>query len=206
MKKYLVSQFGKPDGLVGRLAGRIMANRRSNILRNRWTVELLDLQRSDRVLEIGFGPGVALAEVGDVLTDGYVVGLDHSATMRDMATKRNRRAVAAGRVRLVTGSVEKLDELNDKDLDGPFDHIFGVNVAMFWKDPVGVFRSLRERLGGGGRLAFTFQPRVGDTSDQAALSAADRMVDKLHDAGFQDIRVERLESLSPMAICVIARR
>jgi hypothetical protein len=31
------------------------------------------------------------------------------------------------------------------------------------------------------------------------------MVGNLRDAGFQNIRVERLESLSPMAVCVIAR-
>jgi len=206
MKNYLISQFGRPNGLIGRLAGRIMAHRASNKLRNRWTVDLLGLQPSDQVLEIGFGPGIALARVAGCLTDGQVVGLDHSETMCDMAKNRNRKAVRDGKVSLVSGSVEELDQIDDESLNGPFDHIFGINVVMFWKNPVSVFKLLRQRLSSSGQLAFTFQPRIGSVTDEAALSAADRMVGQLRDAGFQNIRVERLESLSPMAVCVLARR
>ena len=205
MKKYLISQFGRPHGLVGRLAGNIMAHRASNKLRNHWTVGLLELEPSHQVLEVGSGPGIALAEVAECLTSGRVVGLDFSKTMQDMAAKKNRQAIRDGRVRLVTGSVEELDQATDEVLDGPFDHIFGINVVMFWKNPTRTFKMLGQRLSSAGQLAFTFQPRIGSVSDEAALSAGDQMVGNLRDAGFQNIRVERLESLSPMAICVIAR-
>ena len=205
MKKYLISQFGRPHGLVGRLAGSIMAHRASNKLRNRWTVGLLNLQPSHQVLEVGSGPGIALAQVAGYVTSGRVVGLDYSKTMHDMAANRNRRAIRDGRVSLVIGSAEELDQATDKVLDGPFDHIFGINVVMFWNDPISTFQMLGQRLSSTGQLAFTFQPRVGSVSDEAALSAADQMVGNMRDAGFQNIRVERLESLSPMAVCVIAR-
>jgi SAM-dependent methyltransferase len=206
MKKYLISQFGRPHGLVGRLAGSIMAHRASNKLRNRWTVGLLKLESSHQVLEVGSGPGIALAEAAEHLTSGRVVGLDFSKTMQDMATKKNRQAIRDGRVRLVIGSAEELDQATDKALDGPFDHIFGINVVMFWKNPISTFKLLGQRLSSTGQLTFTFQPRVGSVSDEAALSAGDEMAGNLRDAGFQNIRVERLESLSSMAICVIARR
>jgi SAM-dependent methyltransferase len=170
MKKYLISQFGRPHGLVGRLAGSIMAHRASNKLRNRWTVDLLNLEPSNQVLEVGSGPGIALAQVAGRLASGQVVGLDYSKTMHDMAAKRNRQAFRDGRVILVVG-----------------------------------FKMLGQRLSSNGQLAFTFQPRVGSVSDEAALSGADQMVGNLRDAGFQNIRVEHLESLSPMAVCVIAR-
>ena len=205
MKKYLISQFGRPHGLVGRLAGVIMAHRSSNKLRNRWTVNLLDLEPSHQVLEVGSGPGIALAQVAECLTTGRVVGLDFSETMHDMAASRNRQAIDDGRVSLIIGSAEELDQATDKALDGPFDRIFGINVVMFWNNPISTFRMLGQRLTSTGQLAFTFQPRVGSVSDEAALSAADQMVGNLRDAGFQDTRVERLESLSPMAVCVIAR-
>jgi SAM-dependent methyltransferase len=205
MKKYLISQFGRPHGLVGRLAGSIMAHRTSNKLRNHWTVGLLELEPSHQVLEVGSGPGIALAEVAESLTSGRVVGLDFSKTMQDMAAKKNRQAIRDGRVRLVTGSAEELDQATDEALDGPFEHIFGINVVMFWKNPTSTFKMLGQRLSSTGQLAFTFQPRIGSVSDEAALSAGDQMVGNLRDAGFQNIRVERLESLSPMAICVIAR-
>lgn len=205
MKKYLISQFGRPHGLVGRLAGSIMAHRASNKLRNRWTVDLLNLEPSHQVLEVGSGPGIALALVVGCLTSGRVVGLDYSKTMHDMAAQRNRQAIRDGRVSLVIGSAEELDQTTDTALDGPFDHIFGINVVMFWKDPISTFKMLGQRLSSAGQLAFTFQPRVGSVSNEAALAAADQLVGNLRDAGFQNIRVERLESLSPMAVCVIAR-
>jgi hypothetical protein len=125
-----------------------------------------------------------------------------------MAANRNRQAIRDGRVSLVIGSAEELNQATDKALDGPFDHIFGINVVMFWNDPIStfqMFQMLGQRLSSNGQLAFTFQPRVGSVSDEAALSTADQMVGNLRDAGFQNIRVERLESLSPMAVCVIAR-
>ncbi len=61
--RYLVSQFGNPRGLVGRLAGEFMARRPSNRARNLWTVDLLELRPHHRVLEIGYGPGFAIGEV-----------------------------------------------------------------------------------------------------------------------------------------------
>lgn len=44
LRRRAIEQFGNPHGLVGRLAGRIMASRSSNIERNRWAVDLLDLE------------------------------------------------------------------------------------------------------------------------------------------------------------------
>ena len=58
----LVSQFHRPHGFGGRVAGWVMANRGSNRERNIWAVGLLDVQAQDRVLEIGFGPGIAIQE------------------------------------------------------------------------------------------------------------------------------------------------
>jgi len=57
----LVQQFGKPSGFLGVLAGIIMLVRPSNRLRNLRTLELLDVRPEDRVLEVGFGPGLAVA-------------------------------------------------------------------------------------------------------------------------------------------------
>ena len=116
MKKYVISQFGRPHGLVGRLAGVIMAHRASNKLRNRWTVNLLNLEPSHQVLEVGCGPGIALAQIAECLEGGRVVGLDFSKTMHDMAAKRNRQAIRDGRVSLVMGSAEELDDFTEAEI------------------------------------------------------------------------------------------
>jgi SAM-dependent methyltransferase len=95
--KRVRAQFGHPTGFWGRVAGWIMAHRSSNRRRNVWAVSLLDVQRDDRVLEIGFGPGIAIGELSRIATDGYVCGLDHSALMLRQAAKRNAKGIRRGR-------------------------------------------------------------------------------------------------------------
>ncbi len=59
----VVSQFMHPRGLSGHLVGWEMALRPSNRKRNVWAVSVMDVQPDDRVLEIGFGPGIAVREI-----------------------------------------------------------------------------------------------------------------------------------------------
>jgi hypothetical protein len=68
----VVRQFGQPRGVAGRVAGWVMAHRRSNQQRNSWAVSLLEVQPADRVLEIGFGPGLAIAELAHRAAQGHV--------------------------------------------------------------------------------------------------------------------------------------
>ena len=145
LKRTLIRQFGRPTGILGRLAGWIMAIRPSNRQRNAWTVEQLRVDPGDRVLEIGFGPGVALAELLRHSACGQAVGIDHSAAMVAQAHRRNRAAVRTGKLQLIQASV---DDIAGKktEVGGPFDKIFGVNVFMFWKNPERVFRTLRSKL------------------------------------------------------------
>src|SRR6266516_5174338 len=99
-------QFRRPHGFGGRAVGWIMATRGSNRERNIWAVGLLDVQPHDRVLELGFGPGVAVREFASRATSGLVVGVDHSEVMLRQARKRNAAAVRAGRVDLRVGTAE----------------------------------------------------------------------------------------------------
>src|SRR2546430_8544415 len=84
----MVRQFGHPRGIAGRMAGWIMAHRSSNQQRNRWAVALLDVRPTDRVLEIGFGPGLAIAALASRTTQGRVYGIDHSEVMVHRASRR----------------------------------------------------------------------------------------------------------------------
>src|SRR5690348_6329703 len=88
MLTYIISQFAKPTGPVGALAGFIMATRSSNRTRNEWGVSLLDAGSHARVLEIGCGPGLALDAICRSTQAAYVVGVDHSALMVANARKR----------------------------------------------------------------------------------------------------------------------
>ena len=103
MKRYFVSQFGNPRGFVGTLVGHAMAwkNRR----RIEWALQQLEPQPSDRVLEVGFGPGVSIQRLVPWIPDGFVAGLELSSLMVEQARRRLAHEIAAGRVELRQGSV-----------------------------------------------------------------------------------------------------
>src|SRR5918912_4523071 len=93
--RLVAGQFRRPRGLVGRLVGQGMA--RSNAYEVRWTVALLDLQPTDHVLEIGFGPGIGIQHAVAQATAGVVAGVDYSPAMVRMARHRNVAAIRARR-------------------------------------------------------------------------------------------------------------
>ena len=206
LRAYVIGQFRQPRGWVGGLAGWIMAARPSNRLRNAWTLDLLDLRPGDRVLEIGHGPGIALALAAARVPEGRIVGLDHSAAMHSQAARRNRTAIREGRVRLLVGSIEDPAPLVASDLAQPFDKIFAVNVTQFWDDPVAVFRLIETLLVPDGTVAITHQPRAGVKTDAAALRTAETIRRAMADAGLTRLRIERLTMLSPNAVCVLGMK
>jgi cyclopropane fatty-acyl-phospholipid synthase-like methyltransferase len=198
IKARLFDQFRRPRGPLGILAGRIMSNRSSNQQRSAWTVELLNLHPGDRVLELGYGPGLGI-EAALAHRIGTLVGLDHSDTMRKMATKRIRAAHPEAKPDLRIGDVQALPD----DI-GVFDKIFSCNVWLFWKDPVTVFENLHEHLAQGGTVAVTHLPRSGQATRETSLAAAARITEQLTQAGYSDIRQELLEVDRIPAVCILA--
>lgn len=193
----VVGQFGRPRGLSGYVAGCIMALRPSNRRRNQWVVSLLDVQPAERVLEIGFGPGIAIKALGRIATKGLVYGVDHSEIMLRQATKRNSAAIRAGRVRLSCGSVSSLPSF-----DEPLDAIMAVNSMGFWPDPRTRLKELWGRLRNGGRIAIASQPRLPGATKETAEQHAREIEAMLAEAGFARIRVEMLP-LAPPVVCVL---
>jgi SAM-dependent methyltransferase len=187
-KKNMISQFGNPRGVVGRVAGWVLGHRGSNRQRNRWAVSLLDVRPTDRVLEIGFGAGIAIAELAS--RGATVYGVDHSEVMVRQASRRNPGA----NVHLMHASVDRLPSFGE-----PLDVILTVNSLGFWPEPAARLEELRQLLRPGGRIAVVSQPRVS----RDAVQAAREIQDLLHQAGFGGMRVETLD-LDPPVACVIA--
>jgi len=196
----LVRQFGKPDGLLGVLAGLIMQVRPSNRLRNLRTLELLDIRPGDRVLELGFGPGLAVKRASELATSGKVVGIDHSALMLREARRRNAVEIRTGRVELLLGSANALPRFEER-----FDKVLAVNVFMFWEDPVSLLAGLRGVMKSGAVIALTLQPRRSGATVGDTRAAAERMATALRDAGYETIRTELMEMAPVAAACVLGR-
>lgn len=90
-RRLLLRTFGRPEGLLGRLGGLVMARMNRNSAA--WAIDLLEIQDADKVLEIGFGPGVAIQMLASRASAGLVVGVDSSEVMVQQASARNAEAL-----------------------------------------------------------------------------------------------------------------
>jgi SAM-dependent methyltransferase len=198
VRRHMRCQFGRPTGFWGNIAGRIMARTQSNNERIHWTLSLLDITPRDRLLEIGFGPGIAIELASGMATEGSVAGVDHSRVMLRHATKRNYKAIRQGRVALHQRSVSNLP-----DFDAPFDKIFTINSLHFWTEPVERLKELRLLLKPGGLIAVTIQPRAHNATDETARMIGEEIVADLQCAGFSRCRLE-LRKMAPVSVaCAI---
>ncbi|WNB86940.1 class I SAM-dependent methyltransferase [Cellulomonas sp. ATA003] len=125
--------------------------------RIRVAVDVVDPAPDARVLEIGCGPGVAMALLCERLPDGHVTGLDRSATAIARAERRLRRHLDAGRADL------QHRELTTFHGDGrPYDVVLAVDVNAFWTGPAEAAASrLVDLLADDGVVHLLFAPPDG---------------------------------------------
>jgi ubiquinone/menaquinone biosynthesis C-methylase UbiE len=194
----VTSQFEKPSGFLGSIAGFIMAHRASNQERNTWAVDLLDLQLNDNVLEIGFGPGIALEMMSKCVVSGTIYGVDHSQKMYSLAKKRNQNVITAGRMKLFFGSVSNLPEFTKR-----IDKVLDVNSFQFWNDPLNSLIAIRKCMNKGGTITIVHQPRKPGSTASDAMEAGNKISSFLKEAGFERIAIHKKNMKPVSAICVI---
>jgi ubiquinone/menaquinone biosynthesis C-methylase UbiE len=146
---YLDQQHRYPSGLVGQFIAEKML--RQHAPETEWTVGLLQLEPTDRVLEIGFGAGRGLALALTQANQGSVTGVDLSPTMIQVAARRNRTAIAHRQLTLLRGNVATLPFALPL-----FDKLFSIHTFYFWPEPHEVCQGLVRLLAPGGRLVCTF--------------------------------------------------
>ena len=146
---YINQQHRHPHGLIGQFIGEQML--RQHKPETTWSIELLNLQPTDRILEIGSGAGRGLALALQQSPQGHIIGLDLSTTMVHAAARRNRAAHRAGHLSLLRGDIVALPFQ-----DHHFDKIVSVHTFYFWPEPNALFGQILRLLRVGGRLVTTF--------------------------------------------------
>jgi ubiquinone/menaquinone biosynthesis C-methylase UbiE len=167
------SPFAHPRGLTGRLAGRFM------LLTNkqREVADLVGVRPGERVLEVGYGGGGLVRLLADRIGDGVVCGADPSPDMRDLANRRLRRAVRAGRVELRVGSAAETGFP-----DANFDHVVTVNTVALWPDLDAGLRELRRVTRPGGDVVIAWHGGTAPTRIGRRLMLPDDSLTRIHDA------------------------
>jgi ubiquinone/menaquinone biosynthesis C-methylase UbiE len=188
------TQFGKPQGFLGRIAGKLMESKGTE--KNEWTISLLDIQKDDKVLEIGYGPGVAIELLSKEVPNGYIVGIDHSDVMLKQAQKRNLAAIKEGQVDLKLADVADLPSFGIA-----FDKVLSVNTIFFWEKPLEIFENIRDVMKPGAVIAITVQPFKG--TDETSKEYGHQIMNHLENVGFTKIRME-MKTMKPAAsVCVL---
>jgi ubiquinone/menaquinone biosynthesis C-methylase UbiE len=183
-------QYRSPSGIVGWLAGERMV--RQHRPETAWTLDLLEIQPTDTVLEVGCGAGQAIKLAAEKADDGRVMGIDLSELMVRVATRRNAQAVKAGRVALLQGNMTALPFE-----DQHFDKIMTIHTFYFWSEPSQPLSELYRVLKPGGRLIITFSTgKINARGEvevwlpfQSALE--EQVMPGMQREGFQVVRLER---------------
>lgn len=141
------SQLRQPHGRAGAWVGRFLGVVNTEL--NRRAVARLAPRMEESVLEIGPGPGVGLALLARAVRSGHVAGIDPSDVMLAQAERRNRGALADGRLELRRGTAAALPWP-----EGAFDAVLSVNNVLLWSPWDASLAEVHRVLRPGGRAVF----------------------------------------------------
>lgn len=127
----------------------------------------LDLKPGDKLLEIGYGPGVGINMIARACSSYTIHGIDFSKLMYRRARKYNKQYLDDDAMVLQQG-----DFLNTAVVNNEYDKIYCLNVAYFWNELREPFKKVISLLKAGG----TFHIYIADK--EALKTAPDTVFNK----------------------------
>lgn len=146
--------FVRPEGDAGEAGADLMERHGAAMVLE--AVARLSLKVDDQMLEIGFGPGLAIEALCRAVTHGHVTGVDPSALMHRRTASRNATAISQRRVTLIEGVAGSLPFA-----DGSFDAALAIDNFHFWPDRVAGLLELRRVLRTDAKFLCAFTPPSG---------------------------------------------
>lgn len=203
--KAIGKQLQFPRGIFGKILFAWMT--RKTIAHARWTVDLMDIQPNEDILEIGFGNGANIKLLLQKAVKGSVTGVEISETAIEMASKKNAKAISEGKVKLYQAAGNALPFEA-----GIFDRACTVATVYVIKDPGMVFKEMYRVLKPNGSAAVTFPVRdnfkkfkpVG--TEGFYLHELADLEKAFRDAGFVNCRTEDNDQVRFGAHCMLGEK
>jgi ubiquinone/menaquinone biosynthesis C-methylase UbiE len=163
--------------------------------RIRWAVDVMDIQPSDHILEIGCGPGAGAEAICEQLETGRLFAIDRSESGVDRTKRRCARFLEAGRL-----TVRQIDLATLRVPVKRLNKVFAFNVNLFWvrecRDEVAL---LHERVVPGGAVYLFYEAAQRELVPTIVKKTSAALVE----GGF---RVSVVEQKAPPVVGLIARR
>jgi SAM-dependent methyltransferase len=186
MLRKIALQLKKPTGFLGVIVSNLMT-------KNNWSeyetlINDLKIQNEDKLLEIGFGPGIGINLISKMGGSCFIYGIDFSELMFKRASRLNKKFIENKKVSLQSGDFI-YSEISTCD----FDKIFCLNVVYFWDDLKKPFEKVLSLLKEDGLFCF-FMANKDDLARLKFTSydifnkySIEQITDALQIAGFKDI-------------------
>ena len=187
-ERYFAKQAGHPSGIASGIF--VLGMNRVDGYVNRVTVQLLGINSTDRILDIGFGGGVAIVEMTKLAPGGLVAGIEISDAMLKRGRKKFNKLISQGKVELKEGSASQIPYPS-----GFFDKVSTINCIYFWPDLVAGLKEVHRVLKNGGVFILSVVPKeqlekFPPARHGYAIYSDSQLQDFLKGAGFVNIRTE----------------
>jgi ubiquinone/menaquinone biosynthesis C-methylase UbiE len=184
-RNFIAGQFKKPTGFFGNFSSRVMV--KGNSHRYNTLIKDLDIQPEDKILEIGYGPGIGIQMITRLCPTCTVHGIDFSKLMFKKAAKLNKSAIDQSKVQLLLGDYLKLPTDQNR-----YDKIFCLNVIYFWDELSKPLQKTHVLLKTGG-LFHIFMASASFLNEKKAPDTVfnkysiEQVVDALNAVGFTQV-------------------
>ncbi|WP_102262611.1 class I SAM-dependent methyltransferase [Mesobacillus jeotgali] len=180
-REFIDRQYKTPKGIIGTYIGEKMV--RQHKTETNWTLELLNVQKGDRILELGCGAGYAIKLLLKKDLTQEIVGLDISPTIIRSAQFRNKKAIKEKRAKLVQANLNKM----------PFEHehfnkVFSIQTMYFWTDIDSTLSEVFRVLKPEGVVILTFSDGKEDETWEGIRGITEnQVIPYMKNAGFNDV-------------------
>jgi ubiquinone/menaquinone biosynthesis C-methylase UbiE len=184
-KEFIDNHYKTPKGIIGTYIGEKMV--RQHKTETNWTLELMNIQQGDRILELGCGAGYAIKLILEKNLAEEIVGLDISPTIIRSARMRNKKAISEKRVILIQANFNKLPFHNEN-----FNTIFSIQTIYFWTEIAATLSEIFRVLKPNGVLILTFSDGKEDETWEGIRGITEnQVIPSMMNVGFKDISYDR---------------
>lgn len=185
VRAYIDSQYGNPSGALGKYIGEKMVKQHQP--ETYWTIDLLALNKDERLLELGCGAGFAMKLLLQEASVHKITGVDLSETVLKLARKRNRHELSKGSARFVQGDVKQLPFE-----DQQFTRVYSIQSIYFWdhidETTAEIYRVLKSK----GRVVLT----LSNGKSGVLWGGINEMIEKklipsMNRQGFKNIEIQK---------------